>query len=232
MARVRTSIETGEKALAGDLFVPGTPNGSAALFVHGFDSEARTNKQYTRELLKNGTACLTFDLSGHGKSTGIQDELSVNDHLADVALVYDYLISQQELEVDPERIGIAGMSYGGYLAVLLSAERRAKSLLLRSPPLYPGHLRSEPRAEYTDNEALGTEPEEDNSTLAAARRFGGSVVLVVSEHDTVVRPYITDAYGEALKYGERRVLEGVGHALDAEAQRQFKPIVTAWAEKL
>jgi dienelactone hydrolase len=232
MAKVNVTIEDANGDLAGNLFVPQEPNGSAALFVHGLNSHGHTNIQYARLLGREGVTALTFDLSGHGNSKGEFSELSVDDQLGDVRRAYDFLAGQQKVEVDPERIGIAGMSYGGYLATLATKDRAVKSLLLRSPPLYPERLHDKPRALYNDSEALYAEVEADNPALVALREYGGKVVLVVAEDDGIVLPRVTDAYRDAMNNGSYVVLEGARHILDKRDQETFRPLVVGWTKEL
>lgn len=232
MAKLKVSIPNGERILSTVLFIPQKPSGGSALFVHGFQSQGRTNEQYAKKLAQNGIASLVFDLGGHGKSTGNTDTLSVLDHLADLTRVYDYLLAQEEVKLDPHRIGVAGMSYGGYLACLLTASKTPKSLLLRSPPLYPEKLLVKSRNEYTDAEALRTIPSPSNPALTLLSSFAGKVVLVNSEKDTVLPPSTIQGYNDALNNGQEHILEGAAHSLDSKTQLLFTPIVLEWASSL
>jgi esterase/lipase len=49
---------------------------------------------------------MTFDLSGHGASSGDFELLSIADHLDDAVAAYDRLL--EEREVDPARIALPG----------------------------------------------------------------------------------------------------------------------------
>ncbi len=232
MAKRTISIESNNQQLDGRLFIPTQAEGSAILFIHGFGARGRTCEQYAKRLVKAGIVSLTFDLSGHGDSTGNSSDLSVNDHVSDVDSAFDYLRSQNEVAIDPKRIGIAGMSYGGYLALLPSGTRNAKSLLLRSPPLYPKALQGIARREYTDEQALQSVPELDNPALQALHTFAGKVCLVTSELDTVVAPVFTNLYAQTAISCEEFVLKGAHHSLDSFSQQQFLPIVDTWAAEL
>lgn len=227
MAKHRVEIKNGRNSLEGRLFVPQQPIGSAVLFVHGFGSNGRTNEQYAKQASQRGVTSLTFDLGGHGYGTENNNDLSVNHHLEDANCAYDLLSSSEG--VDSSRIGIAGMSYGGYLAILLSVDKVAKSLLLRSPPLYPHALRYKPRREYTEKEALRTDPDANNPAVAAIRGFTGKVLLVVSEHDSVVPTSITDVYKDNAFDLEEVVLPGAQHKMDGSALQLLKPMVLEWA---
>lgn len=230
MARHRVSVEGDSNNPVDRLFVPERPNGSAVLFVHGFSSNGRSNEQYAKKVAPRGITGLTFDLPGHGSRADNNPDASVDTHLEKAAAAYDFLASQPG--IDRERIGVAGMSFGGYLALLLSDVRPVKSLLLRSPPMYPDRLRGMPRSAYTNEEALAPVREPDNTALIALSKFGGRVTLVTADSDEEVVSAVTDGYQEVGHDVEEKILPNTGHRLTAEAQELFKPLVVAWAESL
>src|SRR5215831_3998036 len=119
----KATIASEGRVLVGRLFVPEKVE-RGVLIVHGYGAEGRTCDQYGKLLKGLGTMSLVFDLSGHGQSAGIREELSVADHVADVQNAYAYLTSQAG--VDPEHVGIVGMSYGAYLAALACNGLRPK----------------------------------------------------------------------------------------------------------
>jgi pimeloyl-ACP methyl ester carboxylesterase len=121
-----------------------------------------------------GAVSLTFDLSGHGKSSGDFDSLSIADHLDDALAAYDRLL--EECEVDPGRVGVAGASYGAYLAALLTTRRPVARLALRVPALYADADMSVPARARS-----GAGPADAGRD--ALRRFAGPVLLVESGKD-------------------------------------------------
>jgi uncharacterized protein len=126
----------GRRLAARQFAPPGSPSGAAILFIHGAGSDQsgyRLSAEAASERL--GASCLTFDLSGHGGSDGDAQTLLPRDHLRDCLAVFDALLGSEE--VDPGRAGLCGASYGGFLASLLTALRRVRSLLLPAPALYP-----------------------------------------------------------------------------------------------
>ncbi|MDG4826769.1 hypothetical protein O7635_33380 [Asanoa sp. WMMD1127] len=81
-------------SLARTLFLVGGGGGSTpgVLFIHGYGSDQmgyRDRADATSVAI--GGACLTFDLSGHGRSGGELSRLSIKDHLADAISAYDEL---------------------------------------------------------------------------------------------------------------------------------------------
>src|SRR3989344_2150602 len=93
----------------------------ALIFIHGWGSDQTGNIERAKELSKLGFVCLTFDLRGHGESDATINQFSRKDHLEDCLTAYDFLISQPG--VNPEKIGVIGASYGGYLGVILTMHR-------------------------------------------------------------------------------------------------------------
>src|SRR5512144_1771264 len=95
------------------------------LFIHGLESDQRGYRSRAAMACQQLNAvCLTFDLTGHGRSNGTGPSPRLRDHLADVVAAYDRLIAKPR--VDPARVGACGASYGGYLAARLVAERSVR----------------------------------------------------------------------------------------------------------
>jgi len=108
----------GGRSLHGRLFGPAEQR-PGVLFVHGLHSTQAGYAERAEALAEAiGAVCLTFDLGGHGESEGSQPSLSLADHIGDVVVAYDRLVAERD--VDPGRIGVAGASYGGYLAAVLT----------------------------------------------------------------------------------------------------------------
>ena len=105
------------------------------IFVHGLGSSKASprNVVIATHLLDAGLAALLFDLSGHGESS--VDPRGEAGYVDDVKAVFHWAEAQPQL--DPNRLGIAGSSLGGVIAV--EAVRRGlvrpSTMVLRAPPL-------------------------------------------------------------------------------------------------
>jgi hypothetical protein len=94
-------------------YIPST-NRAAVILVHAFNGN-RTGTIYHAELLaKHGYGALLYDTRSEGESEGDLNALGWEDHL-DVFAALDYL--QQRPEVEPERIGVLGLSAGAKTAL-------------------------------------------------------------------------------------------------------------------
>jgi dienelactone hydrolase len=199
--------------LAGTLFEPaGAAAAPGVLFVHRLRSDQggyRERAEAASERL--GAVCLTFDLGGHGGSTGNLRELTARSHLGDVLAAFDVLASQPG--VVPRRIGVCGASYGAYLTALLTAERPTRGLLLRAPAL------------YADDDL--------DTPIERLGRYDGEVTIVESALDEVISRATIDAYLAACRRASHHVIPDTGHVLkDPAARSAFLELVVSWAAGL
>jgi uncharacterized protein len=207
---------------------PSDTPGPGLLFVHGLGSDQvgyLPRAERASRLL--GTTCLTFDLGGHGQSTGDRGELSLRDHLADATAAYDLLASQARLA--PARIGVCAASYGGYLAAALMARRPVARLLLRAPALYADDdLGATPATRRS-----GIEPGAAKGFLSRLGSFEGEVLIVESERDEVIAHATVDAYARAFRRAQAVVIPRAGHALvDPGSAETFARYIVDWFREL
>lgn len=93
----------------------------AVLLAHGFGGSKDDLRPEAEELARSGYAVLTWSARGFGHSTG---RIGLNDpdrEVADVSRLIDWLARRPEVRLDAAgdpRVGIAGGSYGGAIALL------------------------------------------------------------------------------------------------------------------
>ena len=205
---------------AGDAPAPGV------VFVHGWGSSQRQGLAKAKRLQALGCACLTFNLRGHARTWRQRATVTRSENLADLVAAYDCLAGRAE--VDAERIGVVGSSYGGYLAVLLAAERKLSWLALEAPAIYKDGDFDRPKRELNlDGDLPGYRRRRltpaGNRALRTAARFTGDVLLVEGERDQVVPHAVLDNYRRAFK-GARSlthvVIPEADHGLTQSRWRQ------------
>jgi alpha/beta superfamily hydrolase len=99
-------------------YVPST-NGAAVILVHAFNGN-RTGTIYHAALLaSHGYGVLLYDTRAQGESEGDLYAWGWDAHW-DVISALEYL--QQRPEIDPERIGVLGLSAGAAIAIRAAAE--------------------------------------------------------------------------------------------------------------
>jgi uncharacterized protein len=113
----------GATRLAALLMIPVSGNRvPGAVIIQGSGTSDRTN-QWSRAiaevLVNRGVAVLLTDKRGSGKSEGNWQTSDFNDLAADAIAGVGYLRSRKE--IDPNRVGLVGLSQGGWVAPLAAA---------------------------------------------------------------------------------------------------------------
>ena len=108
----------------------------AVVFFHGFTGTKvephRIFVKTARELAAIGFYVLRFDFRGSGDSEGDFSEMTIGGEISDAIKSIDVLSAMQG--VDPERIGILGLSMGGCVAACVSGQdARVKSTVMWAP---------------------------------------------------------------------------------------------------
>src|SRR5580700_10160840 len=110
--------------LAGDLFLPaGLQPGkrrAGIVLCHGYTGVRSIYlPDNARVLAEAGYVVLNFDYKGWGDSDGAKTRLAPYSRMADVQAALSFLAAQGE--VDPDRLGLYGTSYGGATVVFVAA---------------------------------------------------------------------------------------------------------------
>lgn len=112
--------------LGGLLFVPtGEGPFSAIVVIHGSGTSIRDNRWYltlTRFLQDNGVVVLLPDKRGSAKSEGDWRTADFHDLATDTLAATSYLNKQQHVAIS--KIGIVGMSQGGWIAPIVTSESK------------------------------------------------------------------------------------------------------------
>jgi alpha-beta hydrolase superfamily lysophospholipase len=122
--------------LDGTLLTPDSAVSHAVVFVHGGGVTREEGGFFTRlakGLGEAGVASLRYDLRGHGKSEGLQQETTLTAHLNDIRVALTYLCETTKAPV----IGLLGASFGGGLCAYYAATRpdEITRLVLLNPQL-------------------------------------------------------------------------------------------------
>jgi dienelactone hydrolase len=120
---------SGDVELFGRLILPeGKGPHPAVVMVHGSEKDAATVVSHEGWLLApHGIAVLMFDKRGTGQSEG-KFGMDFTQLAGDVDAAVDWL--RQQPEIDPERIGLAGYSQGGWVAPLAASNSKAVKFVL------------------------------------------------------------------------------------------------------
>jgi len=224
--------------LEGTLMAP-TQEFPGVLFVHGWGGSQNQDLARAREAAGLGSICLAFDLRGHEPQSKMFHTVTRADNLADLVAAYDWLALRPG--VDADSIAVVGVSYGGYLAALLTGLRRVRWLALRSPAIYKDEQWDAPKLELhvdADLPAFRRRRIEwqDNRALRACAAYAGDVLIVEAEHDEIVpRPVIENylaAFRQVKSLTSRRIA-GADHAFSQErAQKDYTATLIRWLTEM
>jgi len=110
-------------AVDASLFTPAVTPAPAVLLAHGFGGSKDSVAEQARSLARAGFVVLTYSARGFGKTTG---QIAVNSpdyEVVDARALVDFLAEQPQVRLDgpgDPRVGVAGASYGGALALSLA----------------------------------------------------------------------------------------------------------------
>jgi 2,6-dihydroxypseudooxynicotine hydrolase len=128
----RVEIPYEGKYLAGILRRPkGLSQPPVVVMAMGLDSCKEEMDAYEQTFLRRGLATLAFDGPGQGEA---EDDFAIRgDYEVPIKAVLDWLSARQD--IDPTRIGLWGVSLGGYYAPRAAAfEKRIKACVALSGP--------------------------------------------------------------------------------------------------
>lgn len=228
------TIAVDGEGLSGTLLQPVTAY-PGVLFVHGWGGSQQHDLARARAAAALGCACLTFDLRGHEATARQRETVTRADNLADLVAAYDWFVARPN--VDAASIAVVGISYGAYLATLLSALRPIRWLALRAPALYRDDGWSLPKRQLNlDPELVGWRGQAlaatSNRALRACALFRGDILLVESECDEVIPHAVIDSYRAASSDAHSltvRVIAGADHALSTKPMRQaYSALLLNW----
>jgi alpha-beta hydrolase superfamily lysophospholipase len=112
-------------------FIP-SQNGATVIVLHGYGAHrAGYTLQHVEVLATHGYGILTYDLRGHGQSSGQVRSRGWQDPV-DVEAAIAYL--QNRGDVDMTRLGIFGFSVGGLIALATAAQNPTLKAIMADGP--------------------------------------------------------------------------------------------------
>jgi uncharacterized protein len=99
-------------------FIP-SENGAVIMMQHGYKSTRRELLNEAEMMHRHGYGVLLTTVRAHDYSDGELITLGINE-MADLEAWYQYLLTRKD--IDHEKIGILGNSYGGMLAIQFAAQ--------------------------------------------------------------------------------------------------------------
>ncbi len=168
--------------LVGSFYKPQKPNSPALLLLHQWTANRHTYDEFAERMNQSGYAVLSIDGRGFGESTKKADgsEIKVDLDkgidpkllLSDANSAVEFLGKQQN--VDANKIGIVGASYGSSVAIMYAADHpKIAAVVLLSPGVnYFNNLPTEPAIKkYGDRPILLVAAEDDKDSAADVQKL-------------------------------------------------------------
>jgi dipeptidyl aminopeptidase/acylaminoacyl peptidase len=133
--REEVTFQHGEVTLAGTLWLPALGRRCPAVaLVHGSGDDDRSGYEvFARYFATQGIVALTYDKRGTGASTGQWRKGTFEELAGDAVAAADVLAHRPE--VDAQRVGLWGVSEGGWVAPLAAARSAEIRFLVAVSPV-------------------------------------------------------------------------------------------------
>lgn len=226
----KIEFKVGNETLRGVMFIPsGTGPFPSVIFFHGSGSTGETSFEAAKLLAENGILGFAFNFRGCGISDGKFEDQKIGDGAEDARAAIDFFLSQPE--VDKERVGISGSSFGGFLASLLSANYNFKSMVLVAPAAYAPEV-----LDFTHDYGERRREFEKSDSYKEIAKYKGKLLVIQCEFDDVLSPGEVEKYIEsarAISTKEHFLLKGSKHRISVspEAKEVLKNKILDWFSK-
>ncbi len=229
----KVEFKIGQEALRGSLFVPeGNGPFPAVVFYHGRGSDRKNYLSMAKKLSDKGILALAFDFRGCGESDGVFEEQKIKMGIEDAKAALEFLFSQN---IDRDRLGIQGTSFGGYVTgMLLKDYDFIKTIVLRVPAAYSDKdIELSPKNFPGDTYYSQKEKWMDSSSYKGVARYKGKLLVIRSELDELIPEEAVNKYYEDAELASEKELyvqKGAMHSFtnDPEGREHFNEVVINW----
>lgn len=205
----KVEFKVGKDVLRGFLFIPkGKGPFPGVIFFHGSESKGETYFEAAKKLSKHGIIGFPFNLRGCGISDGDITDQTIGSGLEDVKEALEAFLNIDEL--DKDRVGLFGSSYGGFLAAAISLRYNFKSIFLHAPASYsPQDMIMKHGTPIVDSKDFI-----DSESYKEIARFKDPVLITQCELDDVLPEGMVEKYIKVTENNPRRevyILKGARH---------------------
>lgn len=138
------------------IYIPEITPAPAIILAHGFGGSKESLSEHASLLQEAGYVVLTYSARGFGKTLAPISMNSPQYEIQDAITLVDYLATRSEVQkdsVDDPRVGVAGGSYGGALALLLAGyDSRVDAI---SSDITWNNLETALFSQYANNDVVG-----------------------------------------------------------------------------
>ena len=183
-------IQNGGVVLSGTITMPTTQGPHPAIMlIHGSIPADRTDpffQTFVKLFSKSGLAVLFYDKRGAGKSTGNHNASTLADFAGDAVAGVNFL--RKRKDIDPKRIGVWGISQGGWLSFVVASKVPDLAFIISvsGPAVTPGEQMIYFRGNELRQKGL---PEEEVTLVSNFRRDLWSYFRTNSGYDNVRKQF-------------------------------------------
>lgn len=228
----QVEFKVGNETLRGSLFIPnGNGPFPGVLFYHGRGSSRKRYLEISKRLADRGFMALAFDFRGCGESDGKFENQTQRMGTEDARAGLEFILGQN---VDRNRVGIMGTSFGGFVTGLIIPDFDfVKSIVLRVPAVYPDEILDIHVINISEYSNINRERWASSAAFKGIATFKGDLLVIQSEKDEVVDPWIVQKYFDDASNTRQRKLvvqKGAGHSLldDPSLLEQFYELTFDW----
>ena len=208
-------------SLRGNFYIPdGEKNPPGVILFHGSGSKGLSLAVLAEKLMNNGIFAFFFNFRGCGESDGNYYEQTIADGLKDARTAFDFFLGQ---DVNHDRIGVVGSSFGGEIASLIFKEYPIKSMIFRSPSASdrPTSSTIDQGSEEDEHNYyfVHSEKWESSQSLENIAEFEGSLLLIESSNDNNVPENLVQKYFDSATSSKNKkieVIKGADHRLSKQ----------------
>ncbi len=221
--------------IAATLHVPNTPGfvPNNALALHGHAENRQVYERLGTSIAGQlGMHSLALDLRGHGESSGMPDDYSFDDHVADIITGLEHL---HNIQPDSRTLLIA-RSYTAPLAIRAMSVKpeTVAGLVLITPAIYPDTwehgYKTKLDTRTIDGFRLGLNEDTECQTLSQLSNSHIPVLILAAEHDKYIPDSVIRAYCTHAKYSFTELIYGAAHDLSAENYFKINQKILAWIQ--
>lgn len=222
--------------LRGSIFTPkGKGPFPAVIFFHGSGSKGLKFFEAGKKLSENGILSFAFNFRGCGVSDGDYLLQTYEDAFLDAKSAFELLLCQN---IDPDRIGVVGGSFGGFIASILLPQTLIKSLVLLNPSAHDSDFSEKIDMGGLDNEVKyfsNTLNWEGSKSFENIQNFNGKLLIIKSQNDENVPHKVLDKYFQkAINTTKKEMVQiaNADHRLSKDVWKdEFFSIIRDWFSK-
>jgi dienelactone hydrolase len=231
MKKQNIEFKVQDETLRGVLFIPdGKGSFPGVIFYHGRGSSRKNYLPIASMLAENGILALAFDFRGCGESDGEFRNQTHGMGIEDGKAALEFLLTQN---VDKQRIGIQGTSFGGYVTGMVLIDYNfIKSVVLRAPSAHSDKTLDH-KGEVEDGYFTKRENWINSSSYKGLGKFTGNLLVIESEKDELLMSEEVQKYYKVAINALKRKLflqKNVSHSLsdNPEGRHEFNELTVDW----